>query len=99
MAYRFFGEGKVWDAARDRVLCAFVNGEFVTDDEYVITHLRKNNYPYENLNASEPETAPKADAGPIPEMSVTRREIMAELDKRGISYNARAKKAELEALL
>lgn len=74
----FKGEGNVWDAAKDRLLCTFVDGLYETRDEYEITHLRKNGYEA------------------IPE---TKAEIMEVLDSRGVSYNPRDKKADLEALL
>jgi hypothetical protein len=88
----FFGEGKVWDAARGGVLCTFVNGKYVTSDPYEITHLKKNGYEFEEIGAM-------AEAVEEVVQQMTKGEIMQVLEDRGISFNARMKKADLEALL
>lgn len=36
---KFYGQGKVWDKENKRILCEFVNGEFVTTDERIINIL------------------------------------------------------------
>jgi hypothetical protein len=88
----FFGEGKVWDAARGGVLCTFVNGKYVTSDPYEITHLKKNGYEFEEIGAM-------AEAAEEILQPMTKKEIMEVLKDRGISFDARMKKADLEALI
>jgi hypothetical protein len=49
---KFLGNGIVWDAARNKELCSFVAGAFVTDDQRTIDLLRSLNYVEEHSTAT-----------------------------------------------
>ena len=43
----FFGQGVVWDKAKNKELCKFEKGEYETNDTRIITILKENNYKFE----------------------------------------------------
>lgn len=54
---KFLGNGVVWDAARNKELCSFVGGVFVTDDVRTAETLRKLGY-VEDKDVSASGAAP-----------------------------------------
>ena len=41
---KFYGNGVVWNTDTDSALCKFIDGEFETNDEYVIDRLKTKGY-------------------------------------------------------
>jgi hypothetical protein len=64
---KFYGNGIVWDAERNRILCEFVNGEYTTNDEREIEILKAGEFEsqieIEEIIEVEPEKKPKKTRG------------------------------------
>lgn len=52
---KFFGNGIVWDATKNKILCKFENGEYETEDEYIIEKLIEYNYKSNGLIEEKPK--------------------------------------------
>lgn len=89
----FKGTGLVWDREKKKRLCKFVDGLYETDDAREIRLLKE--IPTVEL-ISEEEPAVKEQPA---ESELTKKEIMALLDKAEIEYNPRDKKEVLMELL
>lgn len=44
---KFYFRGVIWDGANSKALCESENGEFETNDEYIISELTRLGYPNE----------------------------------------------------
>jgi Holliday junction resolvasome RuvABC DNA-binding subunit len=70
---KFYGNGIVWNSARNCKLCKFEDGVFVTDDEGVINALIKLGYKHDEVveikeEVKEVVVRPK----PLPKKAVTK---------------------------
>ncbi|MDR7856308.1 HeH/LEM domain-containing protein [Tissierella sp.] len=84
---KFKGHGIIWDAENNCILCKFIDGELVTEDERVIEFLQDNDYEFE-------ETERDND---ISKLKIA--DIKALLDEKEIEYDPKAKKEDLIKLL
>jgi hypothetical protein len=49
----FYGNGVVWDAEKKRILCEFVDGIYITDDDREIKILMGLDYQYKVIGTPE----------------------------------------------
>ena len=82
---KFKGNGIIWDADKNCALCKFKDGELVTENDRVIKILSENGFEFEESEDAIP--------------SLTVKELKALLGEKGIEYDAKAKKEELNKLL
>jgi hypothetical protein len=69
MIVRFEGNGVVWDPERLCTLCEFKNGTCTTDEDRVITIMRKNGYEETVIDMGTPRVKETAIT-PVPEVEV-----------------------------
>lgn len=86
---KFKGNGIVWDAENNCVLCQFNDEEFETEDERVIEILQDNDYEYEEVEEVLESGIYKMKVAELKEM----------LDEKSIEYDSKAKKEDLIKLL
>lgn len=53
---KFYGNGLVWDKERNKALCKFTSGEFITDDTNIIEKLKKLNFDFDDINNESEKT-------------------------------------------
>lgn len=49
----FLGNGIVWNKETNKKLCKFIDGQFYTDDIYIIDKLKALNYKYDEIEVIE----------------------------------------------
>lgn len=83
---KFKGQGNIWDAENNCILCRFKKGELETDDRRVIDMLISAGYEHDG------ELENKG-------VEPTIKQLKAMLEEKGIEYDPKAKKEELIKLL
>lgn len=83
---KFKGQGIVWDAEKNCILCKFKDEEFETEDTRTAEILKNAGYEFEGEIVKKP-TEP------------TNKQLMAILDEKGVEYDKKATKAELLELV
>lgn len=46
---KFYGNGIVWDVAKNKVLCKFKNGTLETENSYICDRLKELNYKHDEV--------------------------------------------------